>query len=172
MTLLIDDVRRDAQMSADGRYRYLLSRSWSDAPHAIFVMLNPSTADHLVDDRTIGRCMGFARRWHCGGITVANLFAYRATRPAVMARAADPVGPETDAILAHLAERADARNCPVIAAWGAHKLSAGRAARVFKLFGRMQALAVNQDGSPKHPLYVKGNAQRLDWAPPSFGISS
>ncbi len=47
----------------------------------VWVMLNPSTADHVHDDPTIRRCMGFARAWGYGGIAVVNLYAWRATDP-------------------------------------------------------------------------------------------
>lgn len=47
-------------------YRYTLTRFWGGRDHPArslaFLMLNPSTADHTVDDPTIRRCMGFARR--------------------------------------------------------------------------------------------------------------
>lgn len=46
-----------------------------------FIMLNPSTADDNFDDPTIRRCVGFAKRWGYSGISVTNLFAYRATDP-------------------------------------------------------------------------------------------
>lgn len=50
-----------------GEYRYLLTRTVdpllaSTGPTLLFVMLNPSTADERVDDPTIRRCAGFARR--------------------------------------------------------------------------------------------------------------
>ena len=44
-------------------------------------MLNPSTADADHDDRTIGRCISFAKREGCGGLIVGNLFQLRATDP-------------------------------------------------------------------------------------------
>ena len=46
-----------------------------------FIMLNPSTATDELDDATIRRCVGFAKRWGFSGLVVTNLFAYRATQP-------------------------------------------------------------------------------------------
>jgi hypothetical protein len=73
---------KSAVISPCGLYRYRLTRTW-DAVRwsAAFVMLNPSTADAVDDDPTIKRCVGFAKRWGCGGIVVANLFAFRSADP-------------------------------------------------------------------------------------------
>lgn len=63
-------------------HRYVLRRSWlGDGGVVNFIMLNPSTADDVFDDATIRRCVGFAKRWGFSGLTVTNLFAYRATQP-------------------------------------------------------------------------------------------
>jgi hypothetical protein len=158
-------IERGADLSDCELYRYRLTRNWSAARPAIFVMLNPSTADATVDDRTIGRCMSFARSWGCGGIFVLNLFAFRATNPKVMAEAADPIGPDNDGILRLLQNAIRFRESPVVAAWGSHPMAAARAAEVYPIFGAMKALAINKDGAPKHPLYVKGDAQLVDWEP-------
>src|SRR3954454_15761859 len=88
-------LEQNAVISACGRYRYLLSRQVGPGLRtATFIMLNPSTADATNDDPTIRRCIGFARQWGCGRLAVLNLFAVRATDPAEMKRADDPVGPE------------------------------------------------------------------------------
>ena len=63
-------------------HRYTLRRNWiGDEGVVNFIMLNPSTADDNFDDPTIRRCVGFAKRWGYSGISVTNLFAYRATDP-------------------------------------------------------------------------------------------
>lgn len=82
-----------AGLSPCGLYRFWLTRCWAPAkPCALFIMLNPSTADHEQDDATIRKCIGFARRWGMGSIRVANLFAYRATKPDDLKRADNPIG--------------------------------------------------------------------------------
>ena len=51
-------VKGEAELSACGRYRYFLTRSWDlSFPYLIFIMLNPSTADALSDDPTLTRCV-------------------------------------------------------------------------------------------------------------------
>jgi len=59
-----DEVQRAAVLSRDGLYRYALRRVWDPArPAVLFIGLNPSTADHRIDDPTIRRCVRFARDW-------------------------------------------------------------------------------------------------------------
>ena len=72
---------RTAVISDDGLYRYRLERVWDDARPALpFVMLNPSTADALVDDPTIRRCVGFAPRENAGGCLAEHGQLFRTTR--------------------------------------------------------------------------------------------
>ena len=58
----------------------------------LFIGLNPSTADGIDDDPTIRRCIRFAKDRGYGRLSVANLFAYRATRPADLRRTRHPIG--------------------------------------------------------------------------------
>ena len=52
---------RSAVISDCGKYRYHLFRKVGQGARlATFVMLNPSSADHEVDDPTIRKVMGFA----------------------------------------------------------------------------------------------------------------
>ncbi len=60
--------RRSATFDHSRTYRYALERRWSETAPAVFVMLNPSTADAFADDPTIRRCLAFARREGCGGL--------------------------------------------------------------------------------------------------------
>src|SRR5689334_19453129 len=109
----------NAVISACGRYRYVLTRQVGPGSRrATFVMLNPSTADATNDDPTIRRCIGFAREWGCGRLVVLNLFAFRATDPADLKRAIDPVGPENrDWFERTLRPPHDG---PLVCAWGVH----------------------------------------------------
>lgn len=113
-----------ARFSPCRRYRYELWRRWDvpTAPFAMFIGLNPSTADETADDPTIRRCIRFARDWGFGGLLMTNLFAFRATDPAVMKAEAEPVGPENSAII-----QSNACNAGIIiAAWGVHGVHMGR----------------------------------------------
>ncbi|WP_262880425.1 DUF1643 domain-containing protein [Pseudomonas paralcaligenes] len=157
-----------AIISECGQYRYRLTRQAEQlfpmASSALFVMLNPSTADASLDDPTIRRCRGFARAWDCAGIVVANLYALRATNPADLWPHADPVGPENDQHLLALADDFG----DVVCAWGAHA-KPERVERVVQILqgmgARLWCLGTNKDGSPRHPLYLPASQPLVPWLP-------
>lgn len=103
---------RSAEFSPCRTYRHALWRSWSDLlgateeDYVLFVGLNPSTADEMQDDRTVRRCVSFAKAWGYSRLCMANLFAFRATSPADMLAAEEPVGPENDEYLIRLSKSA------------------------------------------------------------------
>jgi hypothetical protein len=147
------EVLGEATFSDDERYRYQLRRTWAPDDQSLgFVMLNPSTATERYVDPTIGRCVGFARSWGYGGIVVCNLFALRATDPKALRVDPDPVGPENDETLRHLAETSRT----VVCAWGVHGTLYARAVAVRRLLTRAStvALGTTKAGHPRHPLYV------------------
>lgn len=156
-------VQRSAVISSCGKYRYILSRRWSTGPVLAFIMLNPSTADGLADDATILKCIGFARRFGFGGIEVVNLFAYRATKPADMLAAADPVGAANDAHIEAVTLLANEFVC----AWGVNANKTDRPARVLSMLRRVgiqtKCLHVTQDGSPGHPLMLGYDRPLIDY---------
>ena len=149
-----------AVISDDGRYRYELRRRWAPGPLLEWVMLNPSTADAAEDDPTIRRCIKFARDWGFNGIRVTNLFAYRATNPDELGKTNDPFGPENSEYLR------SAFGPITVCAWGSHKY-VGRVNQNTDVFERENTaflcLGYNQDGSPKHPLYVPANRGLSPW---------
>lgn len=162
-------VSKTANLSDDGVYRYTLTRNWDPSlPVVVWVMLNPSTADADTDDRTIGRCIRFARDWGYGGIVVVNLYAFRATKPEKMLAAPDPVGPANDATLAQVLAAASRTDSPVVAAWGVNGDPA-RVAAVLTLphADRLMCVGTTKDGHPRHPLYVLGSATPIPWTPPT-----
>jgi hypothetical protein len=130
----------------------------------LFVMLNPSTADETTNDPTITRCIGFARDWGYGALAVGNLFALRSTDPAALADHPDPLGPYNWHWLTRLAVEADV----VVAAWGASAIAATRAVTTLALLARHSAsgvrcLGLTKDGHPRHPLYVRADAEPVPY---------
>lgn len=149
-------VNSSASISDCGSYRYRLDRRWSNGPTMGFIMLNPSTADADKDDPTIRRCIGFAKREGCGALVVVNLFAFRATDPKNLpAKSDEAEGPENAAHIMRAATVADR----LVAAWGSNKPEARFIRFIFDHYGdRVLCLGKTKDGSPRHPLYVRGDA--------------
>lgn len=130
-------------------YRYVLRRRWDwEMPHVAFIGLNPSTADETKDDPTIRRCIQFAKDWGYGGLTMLNLFAFRATDPRDMLKAGDPIGPENNQHLLHESAKAGV----VVAAWGTK--GGKRADEVIAMLPEIHCLRKTKAGHPEHPLYL------------------
>lgn len=156
----------EAILSDCGVYRYQLERRWADGPTVLWIMLNPSTADGRQDDRTIGRCVDFSKRWGFGALLVGNLYGLRATDPEQLADAVDPIGPRNGWNLSLMAARASL----IVAAWGGHCSvvpeyvqsvigSLGPLAEPLRCLGRTKA------GAPRHPLYLAASTQIEEYSP-------
>ena len=144
------------------RWRYLLWRQWDPAkPVANFLMLNPSTADEIKLDPSCTRARNYAQRWGYGSLIVTNVFGWRATDPADMKAAREPVGRGNDAAILRAAREADL----VVCAWGNHGAYLGRSAKVLELLSGvpLHALKINGIGEPAHPLYLAGTLKPARW---------
>ena len=159
-----DGTESTALYSPCDAYRYRLTRSWNaNAASVLFVMLNPSTATERQNDPTIARCERRARDAGFGGYTICNLFAWRATTPAELRLASDPIGPENDRVLLDCTPYA----AQVICAWGVHGALHGRGF-VVRDFLRDSGtplfhLGLTQAGHPRHPLYLSYSAKAKPW---------
>ncbi|RLB68649.1 MAG: hypothetical protein DRH08_00315 [Deltaproteobacteria bacterium] len=151
-------IDRGADISECGKYRYRLWRMWDDGKEGLlgFIMLNPSTADADTDDPTIRKCIGFARRFGYDGIMVTNLFAFRATNPAELKTAYEPVGRDN-----HVFLETEAKTCDrTICAWGTNGALKKRGEVVIEKLRkqdgapRLRHLGLTKDGHPRHPLYL------------------
>ena len=154
-----------------GGYRYFLTRVWEEcAPSAVFIGLNPSTADAENDDSTIRQCVKHAKSWGCGALVMLNLFAWRDTHPENLFKqdnnGIDIVGPDNDS---HIIDYATGAKGPstssgikhVVAAWGTWSKYGAFLKREADVLNRLQAknlslkcLKKNKDGTPGHPLYI------------------
>lgn len=153
MTNLPVDNPSGAVFGGDGAYRYALWRIWdSSLPMVMFIGLNPSTADAVKDDPTIRRVRDFAKRWGYGGVFMMNLFAVVSSDPKVLKTCDDPIG-SNDRYLVEISSHCK----DVVFAWGNFKEAVERSKQVAKMFPGAKALQINKNGSPKHPLYVKGD---------------
>lgn len=153
---------KGATFSPCRTWRYELRRTWGSAPALVMLMLNPSTADETKNDPTVERCERRARGGGFGGLIVLNIFAFRATDPADMKAAADPIGPENDDYLTAHFIRANAIGGTVCAAWGVHGSHLNRAARVLEMARHLDVdlmcLKQTKEGHPGHPLYIASAA--------------
>jgi hypothetical protein len=149
-------------------YRYLLSRGpdsmFSYEQPVLFCGANPSTADARKNDPTVNRLRGFARLWQCAGFSLINLYAFRAKDPTDLWTVADPVGPDNDKHIRDALTRF--KHCVVC--WG----NIGKPDRVASFCqiahdvgAELLCFCTNQDGSPGHPLYLKGDTILKKWAP-------
>jgi hypothetical protein len=155
--------------SGDRRHRYTLIHRWDDllTPSAgdgiAWICLNPSTADEQQLDPTLRRIQGFSEAWGYTHFVMLNLFAWRATDPADMKAAADPVGPDNDAAIVRAAGEA----AIVVCAWGNHGAHLERSSAVTEILRKkkikLHALRVNAGGEPAHPLYLPGNLRPMPW---------
>ena len=155
-----------AAFSPCGLYRWWLERLWQPAaPRLIFIGLNPSRAGGQRDDPTLRRLVGFAQHWGFGSLEVVNLFARVSPSPAVLRRAADPVGAEADVWMQQrLAANPQAL---VWLGWGNQGAWRGRDQEVLALLQGhgLWALGLTAAGQPRHPLYVASDValQPLTW---------
>lgn len=144
-----------AEFSVCQLYRYRLWRIWdADKKPLVVLLLNPSTATHEVNDPTVTRCIVRAMNMGYGGLIVLNAFAWRSTDPGGMLAAADPVGPYNDEIIVEVCKEAPL----VVCGWGKHGTHRQRDALLLAMLREngieAWALGFNNDGTPKHPLYV------------------
>lgn len=133
----------------------------------LFVMLNPSTADHATNDPTVERCQRRASSWGFSRLEVCNLFALRSTDPKALYAHPDPVGEENDTVIARAAQAADL----VICAWGQHGMLKGRGRDVEMMLRhhcgkpiRLHYLKLGGNEQPYHPLYLPYSMKPTLWA--------
>lgn len=165
-----------AIFSTDERHRYALWRAWECVgpwPRLLAVVgLNPSTATHEVSDPTVTRCVKRARAMGFEGLAMLNLFSLRSTDPrGLLADEGWSGGELHDRIL----EDAAANAGMVIAAWGGPyspralgRIVEARADEVVRLLGeyRFHCLGVTKGGHPRHPLYLRSDAEPKPWRLP------
>ena len=157
--MAVNYIQKAAVVSPCERYRYLLLRRWAaGGKSALYIMLNPSTADALVDDPTIRSCVRLAFDNGYNAIEVVNLFAFRATDPndLLHREPSEIFGPENRQ---HI-EAAMGRSAVLIAAWGSHKSTLLGATEITLLADArnytFHCFGVTRNGAPRHPLYIKG----------------
>ena len=155
-------ISKGAIFSDDRRYRYALWRVWSiNKPPLLFIGLNPSTANEISDDATITRNMARAAQNGFGSLLMANLYAYVSTNPADLLKDGQGIGEENDDYLRQMITMAGR----VVCGWGSFREAKKRADIVLKMIPEPYCLGKNNDGQPKHPLYVSYDTPMVSFNP-------
>lgn len=152
MTLF--DNNNGAEFSKCRRYRYALWRIWDEVKAPVmFIGLNPSTANEATNDPTIRRVIHFAKAWGHGGVYMLNCFPFVSTNPNDLRTEGN------QALNDHWLYKCAAKSSRIVFAWGAFSVvrDLGRDIELKGMFPQAQALVINADGTPRHPLYVKGD---------------
>lgn len=156
----------NAVFSPCGAFRYLLSEPGS--AQCGWLMLNPSIAGRAgedgkpVTDPTNTRVRQFSQAWGYDGYCIANAYAAVATNPRDLWLMNDPVGPANDSYVVALG------SLPLVVMACGRGVRRDRLARVVELLRvggakELWCLGVNDDGTPKHPLYIRHDTRLQAW---------
>lgn len=161
---LFDDKLSGAKFSNDRRFRYILWRVWDELlPKVMFIGLNPSKANEGADDNTITKVCKIAKHNGFGGVYMMNCFPFVSTNPDDMVLC-EPESFEWKVNNDWL-EFASKECAEIVFAWGNFKVVSKmkRDEYLKKLFPNARALHINNNGSPKHPLYCKDESKFIPY---------
>lgn len=162
-----------AIFSDDGTRRWWLGRKTGvDSARRLFICgVQPSKANHLDNDPTILREIGFATRWGFGGLDKVNAFDRWSPDPETLYTDAEPViaSVNDEYILA-----AAARCQMHLVAWGNHGAHMARGARVARLLldhgYQLHVFGFTKHGYPIHTsargrMRIPDDAHPVRWTP-------
>ena len=164
-------LHKTAVISRCEKYRYKLTRTWDeDKGKVLFVMLNPSTANHIENDLTTIRCINFAKKWGYGGIMIGNIYPFRAKRPKDLRKWLKNYGDlydfnECEVNKAHIDQMAACTDL-IVCAWGCNH--PGIPEWVDELGDLFYLELCKDDITPKHPL---GNLSK-DLVPINYKLNT
>ncbi len=157
ITSKIPMMTSEAGISSCGLFRYWLYRCWDPSKKiVIFVMMNPSTADHTSNDATICKVIRYAIKWGYGGVLVLNIYAIRSRdQTQIKGR----IGSRNNWWLKIMFNFARRKRIKVICAWGVNHKSRGDDVRTIAAVAqvRLWCLRSSKNGEPCHPLYLSGD---------------
>jgi hypothetical protein len=169
------------------RYRFHLGQRLTESNQRslLVIGLNPSTATHLATDPTVRKLEKLARAMGLDRLDMTNLDPFRSTDPqgliahraeayqdVVVAKVRRDAFSANESIIQWLACRAEL----VLCAWGKQSSPKALATHVEQLasgivsvLGRsgvkLHCLATTEDGTPRHPLYLKDELRPVPWEP-------
>lgn len=162
-----------AVFSPCASYRYRLERRISlFGPTVAVIMVNPSVADAELDDPTIRRVVGFAKKHAWGRVIVGNVFARRSADVRMLRNVRDPVGPHNLEHLRSIFEESQA----ALFAWGSLAKLPPPLREVWRQVWDsaesaglpIYCLGLARDGHPRHPLMLSYSAELATWQPPTL----
>ena len=161
------DQMSGATFSPCGKYRHLLWRRWNASkPVLNLLMLNPSVANATQGDATVTRQIKRAGLLGFGALLVTNAYDLISTDPKVLKDHPCPLSPENNAAILAAAREAHDSGGKCIAGWGRHCTDT-RSDELVRMFEDakipLYCLALNDDMSPSHPLYIPYDAPLLKW---------
>lgn len=144
------------------QYRSILHYGWGPGETILWVMMNPSTATDECLDPTLAKCGRITKKLGYGGFSVCNVCDYRLTDSKLLHKQEQPCSGGNKHIMAH----ACLHSAITIVGWGnlhrSIKQHASDAVLALRTAGKdLYCLAINKDGSPKHPLYCKESSPLL-----------
>lgn len=160
-----ETIIRDAAFSPCGKYRYWLTRRWSEGQLLGIIGKNPSKADAKRDDHTIVKEIALTKFWGYGGFLKLNCYDLIATDSNELIHVTESIAcskfnliePLITTLLIHGVK-------DVLCVWGTHsnRYLAERIRNRGEMLRRrlrdagfaLLCLGRNSDGTPKHPLYL------------------
>jgi len=146
--------------------RYLLWRQIKDSrwekghDFLMFIGLNPSIADEKRLDPTVTRCYNYAYRWGFGYLLMGNLYSKISTDPDNVDFDILDLVDQTENYW--YLQKAMSLASMIVLCWGSNASDqiAGHFLRLTRMTisKSLYCLGTNANKSPKHPLYLRGDA--------------
>lgn len=153
-----------AEFSECRNYRYALWRIWDKSkPLVMFIGLNPSTANETDNDPTIKSVCRIAKSNGYGGVYMMNCFSLVSTDPKKLQEVYDCLHEREDIENMRWLLEVKRKCADVVFAWGNFDIVRQRAKSIIGYFKDAKVLALNKNGSPKHPLYCKSDIKFIQY---------
>jgi hypothetical protein len=157
---LFDNSACGATFSRCRAYRFALWRIWDESkPFAMFIGLNPSTANETEPDRTIERVIRISKHNGLGGVYMMNLFPFVTPYPKHLQHCGHFEISYNDELLKNISKKCS----EVVFCWGVFKEAADRAKKIIEMFPDAKCLRKTKAGHPWHPLYMKGTTTLISF---------
>ena len=155
---------RKAKFNEEKTHRYFLKRDWranlgstKSKGWATFIMLNPSVADNLTDDKTVTKCVDYCKTWGYGALSIINLCSEISTKAKPIVekiKAGDYQNFKNTQQIENILS--DKFNNDVYLAWG-YGIQIPDWLKKLLVDKNVYVLQFSKKKTPKHPLYLPMN---------------